>query len=145
MELQKETKPYEITFKPENRGEPERRPFPISLAKRDSLASALSKSHVRYLDLHDDKGNYLETIEKSIIKGIRIRSYESNAVSDMHVVCPYGARHPHKGKKDGFEECKCLEKTGMSPIEFEMKIRRAFPEVKYSSDIKQFMINEILN
>ena len=108
----------------------------VSQHVADSIFSQL-KNREKHIELHDERGNFVELLSKQEVKGIR-KADDVTASEDMFAVCDYGTRHPHHGK-EGFEECECKLRFGQPPIIFYRQIRQMFPNVDYDSDITEDM------
>ena len=143
MNLATEIKDFVILFKPEARGDAPRVPMRITRAKAEKLDALLGRSTVKFITIRDDDGNYQETIEASSIKRVAKVGTEESSAGYMKMVCDYGTRHPHKGK-DGFEDCKCVEKFKVSGFEFWERMKGLYKEIEYSSDITKTMIQVYL-
>lgn len=88
------------------------------------------------------KGETIAIPKRDIVRVSPI-SKEDNQSGQAFMICPFGIKHPHKGK-EGFEDCECSEKYDLSPIVFEMLVKRHYPKIKYSSEINEMVRNSIL-
>lgn len=69
-----------------------RNDLPISTRKADTLKTFLHDRNTRYIDLTDDDGNYVETLQKSSIKSIQ-KYEQDNSIGQMRWVCNCGRKN----------------------------------------------------
>lgn len=117
-----------------------RKPMYLSAAAAEAMAAQL-KNKERSIERLDDKGHFLELIDKYEIRGIRKIGENEGRSAVGPMVCEYGTRHPHKGKL-GFEDCKCYDIYKILPMHFERLAKEMFG-VTYGMDITEYMQRKI--
>jgi len=130
-------KTHKIIFKAETRGEAPRSPILITSKKADHLRVLLQKQGVKFIDLTDDDGQYLETLPVRIIDGIQPIGEASQSTSGYNFICDYGSRHP-LGGPEGFSVCKCADRFGHRPVRFFRYMMFKFG-IKTKADITEAM------
>ena len=127
-------KDFVMEFRSDNKYSPPRRSIRLARYQAEAMNKVLKRG-VKYIELHDEKGNYIETLETRSIKGIKLFGANEEQASTRSAVCDYGTRHPHMGK-EGFEECECRKKfSGLLGFQYRNILDKHFPGVEYSSDI----------
>ncbi len=117
-----------------------RKPIFLTRKVAEEMSRQLRDKDEKYIDRHDDNGDFLETIDKYEVKGIKkltseiLKRLKNNEDQDRFAVCEYGGRHKHLGR-EGFEECECEKEFGVSTFVFEREVRKQFPNVEYHTDI----------
>jgi len=138
MYLDETIRDWVVEFKAP-RGESPRKSLYVSENAASALSKALQKQGQKFIELHDDTGNFIELLDKQEIKGVR-RSGDIERDVERFVVCEYGTRHPHLGKR-GFEDCRCCDRFKVPPLQFYRVVREKYPEVDYDHDITPEMQN----
>lgn len=89
----------------------------LTAEKAKLVREWLHSKHERYLDIHDENGNFLETIEKGAYKRLYERKYTGRTVRSWK--CDYGNRHECAGIGKPAEVCECSKYyNNMSALRF---------------------------
>jgi hypothetical protein len=114
MYLQNGVKDYAIQFKRIGGQEPrpEKR---ITLDQANMFKSILGDRNKRFIDFHDENGNYIETINKGDISRIYRLSDSSLNDGKRYVHCGFGIKHEIK---NGDFDCSCEKDFGILECQF---------------------------
>lgn len=139
-------KEYVLEFKSSNFNEDPRPAIYISEIAAENLRSELDDGNKKFINRFNDVGDFIESISKSEIKGIRRLGEEDIKVRDdktiRYMICEFGTRHKHS-KKEGFEHCNCAKRfSNISGITFERLCREKY-EIEYSTEITPEMQDEM--
>jgi len=135
-------KEYQINFKPEY-DKSVRVGIKITAEQAEGLRIILGKASQQYFDLHDDTGDYIETIDKRTVRGItKIGESEIRRNDNVYMICDYGTKHIHT-TAIGFEECNCAKRFGnISGITFWRLCREKYG-VEYPEEITSQIQDEM--
>ena len=143
LQLEIKDKTHVLEFRSLNHKDPPRASIYISKLAANNIRAMLADKDTRFIDLKDDAGEFIESISKNEIRGIKKIGAGNPRVDeskhDRFMVCEYGGRHKHLGR-EGFEECKCAKRfNNVNWMTFQKLATKLFPEVKYESDITPVM------
>lgn len=136
--LPEKRKKFILEFKAPNFKEDPRPAIYISEIGAENLRYALANKDLKFIDLHNDEGDFIETISKSDIKGIRRLDEQTEQVKNddyiRYAVCEYGTPHKYLGKQ-GFESCYCAKRfSNICGMTFERICHEKYG-TNYSTDI----------